>query len=151
MKNGGTGLMGEAGPEAIMPLARDKGGELAVRMVGERGNVTLLPITRDGNGRMAVRAATKAFANGGVFGAIEPTRRSRVGDIAKQAASNVISLRGDAVAVPVSASDQAASPGRAGDTFNVYVTPPAGASTASAQQWGAIAARQMRRASGRNG
>ena len=30
-RRGGTGLMGEAGPEAIMPLARDADGKLGVR------------------------------------------------------------------------------------------------------------------------
>lgn len=34
---GGAGLMGEAGPEAIMPLARDKSGRLGVAMQGQGG------------------------------------------------------------------------------------------------------------------
>ncbi|WP_285427507.1 phage tail tape measure protein [Pseudomonas sp. MEJ108] len=34
MAGGGTGVMGEAGPEAIMPLARGADGSLGVRMVG---------------------------------------------------------------------------------------------------------------------
>lgn len=34
MAGGGTGIMGEAGPEAIMPLARGADGSLGVRMVG---------------------------------------------------------------------------------------------------------------------
>lgn len=70
MKGGKTGLMGEAGPEAIMPLARTGAGELAVTMVGEDGKRSLLPVMRDAGGRMAVRAQAqvKAFANGGVFG-----------------------------------------------------------------------------------
>jgi lambda family phage tail tape measure protein len=34
---GGTGLMGEAGPEAIMPLARGRDGRLGVRMAGSGG------------------------------------------------------------------------------------------------------------------
>lgn len=37
-----------------------------------------------------------------------------------------------------------------GDTLNVYVTPPAGSSPATAQQWGAVAGRQIRRATARN-
>ena len=36
---GGTGLMGEAGPEAVMPLARGPDGKLGVR--GEGGGVTV--------------------------------------------------------------------------------------------------------------
>ncbi|OQR30255.1 phage tail tape measure protein [Pseudomonas sp. Bc-h] len=34
MAGGGTGVMGEAGPEAIMPLVRSSDGSLGVRMVG---------------------------------------------------------------------------------------------------------------------
>lgn len=37
MKNG-RGLMGEAGPEAIMPLSRDSSGKLGIRTTGERSN-----------------------------------------------------------------------------------------------------------------
>ena len=36
---GGTGLMGEAGPEAIMPLARGADGKLGVRTGGSGGSV----------------------------------------------------------------------------------------------------------------
>jgi phage-related minor tail protein len=35
--NGGVGLMGEAGPEAIMPLARSPGGKLGVQANGGGG------------------------------------------------------------------------------------------------------------------
>jgi len=37
----GTGLMGEAGPEAIMPLKRGKNGKLGVQSEGGQGNVTV--------------------------------------------------------------------------------------------------------------
>lgn len=37
MADGASGLMGEAGPEAIMPLARGSDGSLGVRMVGGAG------------------------------------------------------------------------------------------------------------------
>ncbi|UWQ19579.1 phage tail tape measure protein [Jannaschia sp. M317] len=36
---GGTGLMGEAGPEAIMPLTRGPNGRLGVEMQGQGGNI----------------------------------------------------------------------------------------------------------------
>lgn len=42
---GGTGLMGEAGPEAIMPLARGPDGNLGVRMQGGRTVSVVMNIT----------------------------------------------------------------------------------------------------------
>lgn len=39
---GGTGLMGEAGPEAIMPLSRGADGKLGVRTQGGGGAVTVV-------------------------------------------------------------------------------------------------------------
>jgi phage-related minor tail protein len=44
---GGTGLMGEAGPEAIMPLARGSDGRLGVRGGGGATNVTINISTPD--------------------------------------------------------------------------------------------------------
>jgi len=38
---GGLGVMGEAGPEAIMPLKRGKNGKLGVQSEGSQGNVTV--------------------------------------------------------------------------------------------------------------
>lgn len=38
---GGVGIMGEAGPEAIMPLKRGKNGKLGVQMEGSGGGVTI--------------------------------------------------------------------------------------------------------------
>jgi phage-related minor tail protein len=42
---GGTGLMGEAGPEAIMPLARGADGKLGVRSAGGRAVNVVMNIT----------------------------------------------------------------------------------------------------------
>lgn len=39
---GGTGLMGEAGPEAIMPLGRGPDGRLGVRTLGQSGGSTIV-------------------------------------------------------------------------------------------------------------
>ena len=39
--SGGLGVMGEAGPEAIMPLKRGANGKLGVQMEGNAGNVTV--------------------------------------------------------------------------------------------------------------
>ena len=44
---GGTGLMGEAGPEAIMPLARGSDGKLGVRGGGHGQHVTINISTPD--------------------------------------------------------------------------------------------------------
>ena len=41
MAGGKTGLMGEAGPEAIMPLKRDKNGKLGVSVEGGSGSVVV--------------------------------------------------------------------------------------------------------------
>jgi len=47
---GGVGLMGEAGPEAVMPLARDRSGRLGVRGSGSvMNNVTFNISTPDAN------------------------------------------------------------------------------------------------------
>lgn len=50
--NGGTGLMGEAGPEAILPLSRGKGGELGVKAQG--GVVNNISIINSGGGEVGV-------------------------------------------------------------------------------------------------
>jgi lambda family phage tail tape measure protein len=42
---GGTGLAGEAGPEAIMPLARSSGGKLGVRGAGGGGSHVTINIS----------------------------------------------------------------------------------------------------------
>ena len=39
--SGGLGVMGEAGPEAIMPLKRGKNGKLGVQMDGSAGNISV--------------------------------------------------------------------------------------------------------------
>lgn len=146
MRNGGAGLMGEAGPEAIMPLARDKGGELAVRMVGNRGNVTLLPVTRDSQGRMAVRAAAKAFADGGVFGAGASVKRFANGGVA-EIQSNQITAFNSKLVTQVSPVEQASS----GDIYHINVAAPAGTSRESAEQMANRTALALGRARRRNG
>lgn len=59
---GGAGIMGEAGPEAIMPLTRAPDGSLGVRAVGAGGgqSVSSAPqvyITIDGNGNTQTQAS----------------------------------------------------------------------------------------------
>lgn len=48
--SGGTGLMGEAGPEAILPLTRGRGGKLGVVAQGGGGNVVHQTISIDARG-----------------------------------------------------------------------------------------------------
>ncbi|MDV1808169.1 phage tail tape measure protein [Enterobacter hormaechei] len=60
---GGAGIMGEAGPEAIMPLTRAPDGNLGVRFIGGGGgqSVSSAPqvyITIDGNGNTQTQATT---------------------------------------------------------------------------------------------
>jgi hypothetical protein len=161
MADGETGLMGEAGPEAIMPLKRDKGGELAVTMVGERGQVQLLPVTRDRSGRMAVKAFAAGgvierdvprnvsnvipFARGGVFGGSMPARRFASGTVVMPRPANSSALSSDLRnnVVP----NVAANAG--GDTYYLQVTQPPGASRESGTQFGGAMTRELRR-SGRN-
>ena len=50
----GIGIMGEAGPEAILPLKRGRGGKLGVAAEGGGGGVTLIaPISVDARGAVA--------------------------------------------------------------------------------------------------
>ena len=54
---GGTGLMGEAGPEAIMPLRRDSSGRLGVAVSGSAGGVYApqfnITVNNEGSGNMS--------------------------------------------------------------------------------------------------
>jgi len=63
MANGGTGLMGEAGTEAVMPLTRDGSGKLGVKSLGAQtpGNVINITVNNEagGDGYTAVATAKK--------------------------------------------------------------------------------------------
>ena len=50
MRNGGVGVMGEAGPEAIMPLQRDSSGRLGVKSAGGSGGGTSVVVNVDARG-----------------------------------------------------------------------------------------------------
>ncbi|MBP0943084.1 phage tail tape measure protein [Pseudomonas alliivorans] len=89
MAGGQTGLMGEAGPEAIMPLTRTAGGQLGVRALGGGGssNTYNFPITvsvqttgeSDGSPQQAstqlgkaIQKAAKAEAEASINRALQP-------------------------------------------------------------------------------
>jgi hypothetical protein len=52
--SGRTGLMGEAGPEAILPLVRGAAG-LGLRATGPRGEASVVPLARDAAGTLGIR------------------------------------------------------------------------------------------------
>jgi lambda family phage tail tape measure protein len=58
----GTGLMGEAGPEAIMPLKRDSNGNLGVRAGGGGGNVDVV-VNNYGNEKATTKETTDNRGN----------------------------------------------------------------------------------------
>jgi phage-related minor tail protein len=60
---GGTGLMGEAGPEAIMPLARGSDGKLGVRGAGGGTHVTVNISTPDIQGFRQSQSQIAALMN----------------------------------------------------------------------------------------
>lgn len=51
MANGGVGLMGEAGPEAIMPLSRGADGKLGVRTQGDSGGAQVRVVINNYSGQ----------------------------------------------------------------------------------------------------
>lgn len=68
MAGGRTGMMGEAGPEAIMPLMTGAGG-LAVRAANANGQIVPLQLARLADGSLGVALPpAQRFAQGGVFG-----------------------------------------------------------------------------------
>jgi phage-related minor tail protein len=60
---GGTGLMGEAGPEAIMPLARGRDGKLGVRGSGGGASITINISTPDIQGFRQSQSQIAAIIN----------------------------------------------------------------------------------------
>lgn len=111
IKGGRTGLMGEAGPEAIMPLTKGAGG-FQVYAVGEDGASTTLNITRNASGKLAVKLPSSSeagaqFAMGGAFhGGIENyVMKFADGGVFTSTASNVATVNAEAI-IRQSASSQ---------------------------------------------
>lgn len=106
MANGRTGLMGEDGAEAIMPLARSPGGRFGVHGVGEDNKPKILPLIRDASGRLAV----KAFAAGGLF------RSGR-----EESLQGVLNSEDIERALPTLLSDKSLNTGPRSSVYNVAV------------------------------
>lgn len=83
----GAGLMGEAGPEAIMPLTRASNGSLGVRMVdtrnqpsGNSGTVIHQHLTVSGNGDAALKQAMQEAARQGAQDGAKQARQELLQD-----------------------------------------------------------------------
>lgn len=83
----GAGLMGEAGPEAIMPLTRSADGSLGVRMVGGKsgsgvGGDTIIHqhFNISGNGDAALRQAMQEAAHKGATDGAKKARQEMLQD-----------------------------------------------------------------------
>ncbi|EIY5616170.1 phage tail tape measure protein [Salmonella enterica] len=81
----GAGLMGEAGPEAIMPLTRSADGSLGVRMVGSQPAAT-------GNGEIHITQHFNISGNGdaALKQAMQEAARQGANDGAKQARQDLL-------------------------------------------------------------
>jgi hypothetical protein len=75
MASGGAGLMGEAGPEAIMPLTRTSTGELGVKTQGNAGTVVIIENygaqvkteeTKSPNGQDEIRVIVESTVEQGI-------------------------------------------------------------------------------------
>jgi lambda family phage tail tape measure protein len=86
----GTGLMGEAGPEAIMPLKRDAQGNLGVRSGNNGGNVEVV-VNNYGSEKATTKESTDSRGNRKVEVIIGDLS---AGDISKSGSNSQRSLRG---------------------------------------------------------
>mgnify|MGYP003514823890 CR=1 FL=1 len=83
--SGGTGMMGEAGPEAIMPLKRNSQGKLGVQVSGgSSGNVSIqqhfyISANGDESVRSIIRQEMPNIANAAKVAVIEGKRRNERG------------------------------------------------------------------------
>ncbi|EHB3636361.1 phage tail tape measure protein [Salmonella enterica] len=88
----GAGLMGEAGPEAIMPLTRSADGSLGVRVVGSQSPATGNGITQhitqhftiSGNGDAALKQAMQEAARQGANDGAKQARQDLLQDFSSR-------------------------------------------------------------------
>jgi len=136
MAGGRTGLMGEAGPEAIMPLHKDKHGALAIKILAASGGDYLLPLARDMSGKLSARErAVQRFAAGGVFGS----------NITFPISPRFDTSRAATLAVPVGGRGDGMT-----NNTNVTVNVPQSTSRESANQIAARTATAIARSNRRN-
>lgn len=86
----GTGLMGEAGPEAIMPLKRDSNGNLGVRAGGSGGSVDVV-VNNYGNQQATTKETTDSRGNRKIeviIGDMVASEVSRPGSSVQQSLAN---------------------------------------------------------------
>jgi phage-related minor tail protein len=86
----GTGMMGEAGPEAIMPLKRDSNGNLGVRSGGGGGSVDVV-VNNYGSEKATTKETTDSRGNRKVevvIGDMVASELSRPGSSVQQSLSN---------------------------------------------------------------
>jgi lambda family phage tail tape measure protein len=86
----GTGLMGEAGPEAIMPLKRDGQGNLGVRAAGGGGKVDVV-VNNYGNQQATTKETTDSRGNRKIeviIGDMVASEVSRPGSSVQQSLAN---------------------------------------------------------------
>ena len=91
----GTGLMGEAGPEAIMPLKRDSNGNLGVRSNQQQGNVDVV-VNNYGNEKATTKETTDSQGNRKIeviIGEMVSKEVSRTGSSTQQAFSTTFGSR----------------------------------------------------------
>lgn len=86
----GAGVFGEAGPEAIMPLARTPDGNLGVRMMGEQGGgfsgdiIVQQTIHVSGNGDAALNRAMEEAARKGANDGARQARQEMLQDFQRR-------------------------------------------------------------------
>ena len=91
----GTGLMGEAGPEAIMPLKRDANGNLGVRAGGSSGNTEVV-INNYSTAQADTKETTDSRGNRKIevtIGDMTAGEISRSGSASQKAVGNTFGLR----------------------------------------------------------
>jgi lambda family phage tail tape measure protein len=91
----GAGLMGEAGPEAIMPLKRDSSGNLGVRSNGNSGNVDVV-VNNYGNDTATATETVDSRGNRRIevtIGDLAAGEMSRSGSASQRSLRNTFGLQ----------------------------------------------------------